>query len=74
MSTETMPAPPAIEHVAEVWELRPGMEIETRVNGVRQFAGQVVDTHPTMGLFWAVSPVGERRLIELDEYEVYRIE
>jgi hypothetical protein len=74
MSAETPPAPPAIERITECWELRPGMEIETRVGGVRRFAGQVVDTHPAMGLFWAVSHVGERRLIELGEYEVYRLE
>lgn len=74
MSADARTAPPMIERVTEGWEVRPGMDIEARIGGVRRFAGQVVDTHPGMGLFWAVSEVGERRLIELEEYEVYRLE
>ncbi|GHG61154.1 hypothetical protein GCM10012320_36020 [Sinomonas cellulolyticus] len=53
-------------------ELSPGTEIEARIGGVWHFAGRVEETHPPMGLFWAESPAGERRIIEFEEYEVYR--
>jgi hypothetical protein len=48
------------------------MDIEARVGGVWHFAGRVLEIHPTMGLFWAESPAGERRIIEFEEYEVHR--
>ncbi|GEB64583.1 hypothetical protein SAT01_20310 [Sinomonas atrocyanea] len=53
-------------------ELRPGMDIEARVGGVWHFGGRVLEIHPSMGLFWAESPAGERRIIEFEEYEVHR--
>ena len=54
-------------------ELDPGSVVEARVRGEKHFEGQVTETHPKMRLFWAVDQVGVRRLIELDEYEVYRL-
>ncbi|MDQ0260211.1 hypothetical protein [Sinomonas atrocyanea] len=53
-------------------ELSPGMDIEARVGGVWHFAGRVLEIHPSMGLFWAESAAGERRIIEFEEYEVHR--
>lgn len=53
-------------------ELSAGMEIEARINGVWHFAGRVLETHPGMGLFWAESRAGERRIIEFQEFEVHR--
>ena len=54
-------------------EVGRGAEIEARVKGAKHFEGLVIETHPKMRLFWAVSSVGVRRLIEFDEYEVYRL-
>jgi hypothetical protein len=48
------------------------MDIEARVGGVWHFAGRVLEIHPSMGLFWAESAAGERRIIEFEEYEVHR--
>ncbi|WP_460991570.1 hypothetical protein [Sinomonas soli] len=53
-------------------ELSLGMDIEARVGGVWHFAGRVLEIHPSMGLFWAESAAGERRIIEFEEYEVHR--
>ena len=56
--------------IASCAELRSGDEIEAFQGDVRRFHGYVTDTLPRMELFWAVSAVGERRIIELDEYKV----
>ena len=61
------------ERVRSCHELEAGAVIEVRWRGEKHFEGQVDVTHPRMGLFWAVDEVGVRRLIELDEYEVYRL-
>lgn len=61
------------ELVRSCHELEAGAEIEARVRGEKHFEGRVDETHPKLRLFWAVDEVGVRRLIELDEYEVYRL-
>jgi hypothetical protein len=38
---------------------------------VPYFAGTVGDVVPGMDLFWAVSDLGERRIIEFGRFEVY---
>jgi hypothetical protein len=53
-------------------ELRVGDQIEATVNGRIHFEGSITETMPDMDLFWALSPTGERRIIELSEYKVYR--
>jgi hypothetical protein len=60
--------------VASCRDLDAGAEVEARVRGQKHFEGQVTETHPKMRLFWAVDSLGARRLIELDEYEVYRLD
>ena len=59
--------------VRSCYELEAGAEIEARVGGEKHFEGQVTETHSKLRLFWAVDGVGVRRLIELDEFEVYRL-
>ncbi|WP_163168007.1 hypothetical protein [Arthrobacter sp. Alg241-R88] len=56
--------------IASCSELRDGDEIAAFQGDVRRFHGYVTDTMPDMELFWAVSPVGERRIIEFEEYKV----
>lgn len=56
--------------IASCSELRSGDEIEAFQGDFRRFHGYVTETMPDMKLFWAVSPIGERRIIELDEYKV----
>ncbi|WP_415853266.1 hypothetical protein [Sinomonas sp. G460-2] len=40
-------------------------------DGVVHFTGLVDEIMPEFRLFWAVSRFGERRIIDLGEYEVY---
>lgn len=61
------------ELVRSCHELEAGAEIEARIRGERRFKGTVAETHPKMRLFWAVDHVGVRRIIELDEYEVFKL-
>jgi hypothetical protein len=63
----------AEKRVETCHQLDAGTLIEARVKGQSMFEGKVVETLPTMRLFWAVSPGGTRKIIELDEYEVYRL-
>ncbi|MGT2462909.1 hypothetical protein [Sinomonas atrocyanea] len=65
-------AAPAPVRVASCTELPDGARIEARVAGTVHFAGNVTHALPGMDLFWAVSPTGDRRLIEFRNYEVYR--
>jgi hypothetical protein len=52
--------------------LQAGTAIEARgPRGVVAFEGTVEDTAPAHRLFWAVSRQGHRKIIDLDEYEVY---
>lgn len=52
-------------------ELTPHRPIEARRDGVLHFAGRVTETMPAHHLFWAVSELGERRIVDLSEYDVY---
>lgn len=59
------------ERVRSCHELYAGMAIEARANDEMPFLGTVGDIMPKFGLFWAISPSGVRRIIELDQYKVY---
>lgn len=52
-------------------EVSRGDLIEARVGSTRFVWGEVLDVHPTMELFWVLSPDGNRRIVELSEFEVY---
>ncbi|MGT2464239.1 hypothetical protein [Sinomonas atrocyanea] len=53
-------------------DLRPGAAIQARgPRGAIAFEGTVEEIFPAQNLFWAVSVQGNRRIIELDEYDVY---
>ncbi|MDQ4503806.1 hypothetical protein [Sinomonas sp. ASV322] len=48
----------------------PGAEVEARIGDVVHFRGRVVVLHEPMQLFWAVDPIGERRIIDFHEFAV----
>ena len=53
--------------------LVPGDMIQAHVGTVLQFTGCVTETQADGELFWAVDSIGQRRLIDLGSYEVYRL-
>ncbi|MCH6472451.1 hypothetical protein [Sinomonas terrae] len=54
-------------------ELRCGDEIQAQFGGVVRFHGHVIELHRPMELLWAVDAIGERRIIEIKKYTVYRL-
>ena len=52
-------------------ELVCGDEIQARVDDVVHFRGHVINVHQPMELFWAIDAIGERRIIDFQEYAVY---
>lgn len=65
-----MDTSPVGERVRSCRELASGLE--ARIKGVTHIEGSVTEIMPKMRLFWVVSPSGVRRIVELDEYEIYR--
>jgi hypothetical protein len=66
-----IPAAP-MERVDSCRGLRPGAAVQARgPRGAVAFEGTVEEVFPAQNLFWAVSANGNRRIIELDEYDVY---
>lgn len=53
-------------------ELTTGDHVEVLLDGVTRFSGRVTDMLPEHRLFWAVSDSGERRIIEIDQFEVHK--
>ncbi|GAB4100687.1 hypothetical protein GCM10028789_28520 [Sinomonas halotolerans] len=52
-------------------ELEVGATVEARAGRAVHFSGTVAETMPGMELFWAVSPAGERRILEFAECQIY---
>lgn len=55
-------------------ELREGEWIAALRNGAVHFIGEVGESMPEQGLFWATSATGERRIIEFREYDVVALQ
>jgi len=52
-------------------QLSRGDLVEARIGSTSHIRGEVVDVQPSMELFWVVSRDGNRRIVELSEFEVY---
>lgn len=61
------------ERVLTCAGLVPGDVVQAHVGAVLQFIGCVTETQAEHELFWAVDSIGQRRLIDLGSYEVYRL-
>lgn len=64
---------PVFTRVTSCRELELRCAVEVRREGTVLFAGQVTDLMPDLELFWAVSGLGERRIVTLDEGDIYRL-
>lgn len=50
-----------------------GDVVQAYAAGVLHFTGCVTEVHADGGLFWAVDSIGQRQLIDLGSYRVYRL-
>lgn len=60
--------------VGSCGELREGEWIAALRSGTVHFVGEVGESMPGQGLFWATSASGERRIIEFQEYDVVALQ
>jgi hypothetical protein len=60
------------EQLHDCSDLEHGDIIHAHRRGILQFVGRVTEIDPSQELFWAVDSIGDRRLVDLGSYDVYR--